>query len=71
MITTFPMLDHSMSKMLLEQTNANKKVQGKNMYKVIIKPLQGSKKPQPKLSSHPFTEMGNGGCEGFNTKKTS
>lgn len=71
MITTFPMLDHSKSKMLLEWTNANKKVQGNNMYKVIIKPLHGSKKPQPKLSSHLFTEVGNRGCEGFNAQKTS
>lgn len=42
---TFPMLDHSMSEMLLEQTNANKKLQGKSMYKVIIKLLHSSKKP--------------------------
>ena len=45
---TFPMLDRSMSEMLLERTNANKKVQGKSMYKVIIITIaQLKKNPQP------------------------
>lgn len=72
---TLPMLDRNMSKMLLERTNANKKVQGKSMYKVVIKLLHSSKKKnhpsQTKLPSHLFTEMGNKGFEVFNTQKTS
>lgn len=44
---TLPMLEHSMGEMLQERTNANKKVHGKSMYKVIIKILHSSKKPIP------------------------
>lgn len=42
---TLLMLDRSMSEMLLERTNANKKAQGKSIYKIIIKLLHCSKKP--------------------------
>lgn len=41
---TLTMLDRSMSEMLLERTNANKKVKGKSIYKIIIKLLHSAQK---------------------------
>lgn len=61
---TLLMLDHSISNLLLKRTKANKKVEGKSMYKVIIKLSysSGKKNPNhPKLPFPLFTGMGNRG----------